>query len=54
MDNEIIRLVKIGADRANLYGKLAAMYQVLNDVQARISELEKQIPEGFWDNDKQE
>ena len=43
MDNEIIRLVKIGADRANLYGKLAAMYQVQSLIQKEINELERKL-----------
>ena len=52
--DSVIKMVREKADEANLCGKLTSLYQVLNDVQARISELEKQIPEAFWDNDKQE
>ncbi len=43
MDNEIITLVKLGADRANLYGKLAAMYQVQSLIQKEINELERKL-----------
>ena len=52
--DSVIKMVREKADEANLCGKLTSLYQVLNDVQSRIKELEEQLPEGFWDNDKQE
>ena len=51
--DSVIKMVREKADEANLCGKLTALYSVLNDVQARIKDLEEKLPEGFWDNDKQ-
>lgn len=50
----IIKIAKESAEEANMMGKLTSLYQVLNDVQIRIKEIEEKLPEGFWDNDKQE
>lgn len=43
MEKEIVELVKINADRANLYGKLAAMYQIQSLIQKEINELERKL-----------
>ena len=43
MQKEIVELVKINSDRANLYGKLAAMYKIQSMIQKEITELERKL-----------
>jgi len=43
MQKEIVELVKINADRANLYGKLAAMYKIQSLIQKEINKLEREL-----------
>ena len=45
---ELAKLINTKTDEANICGKLTALYQVLNDVQARIKELESKLPKDFW------
>ena len=37
----ILKIAKESAEEANMMGKLTSLYQVLNDVQKRINEIEK-------------
>mgnify|MGYP005990935011 CR=1 FL=1 len=45
MTSVIEKIVKEGNDTANTYGKLTALYQVLNFVQTRINELQSELEE---------
>tara|TARA_R100000329_G_scaffold149858_1_gene141372 strand:- start:35 stop:181 length:147 start_codon:yes stop_codon:yes gene_type:complete len=46
---EVIQLIKGNTNKANLYGKLSAMYQIQCMIQKEIKELERQL-----ENDEQE
>jgi hypothetical protein len=43
MTQEVVKLIRVNADRANLYGKLAAMYQIQSLIQKEINELERKL-----------
>ena len=47
---ELAKILTTKTDEANICGKLTALYQVLNDVQTRIKELESKLPKDFWNS----
>ena len=45
----ILKIAKESAEEANIMGKLTSLYQVLNDVQKRINEIEAKLPKVYWE-----
>ena len=47
----ILKIAKESAEEANMMGKLTSLYQVLNDVQKRINDIEAKLPKDYWKSD---
>ena len=46
----ILKIAKESAEEANTYGKLTSLYQILNDVQKRINDIEAKLPKDYWES----